>query len=272
MRFREKVVWITGASSGIGEALAYRVHDEGGLLTLSARREEELERVAARCRSREPMVLPLDVTSENDVAEATARVFERFGRIDILINNAGLTHRGPVVDTDQAVFRRVMDVNFFGPLLLTKAVLPSMIRRKSGHIVVVTSIAAKYSSSNRAGYNAAKHAAHGLFNALREEVVEHGIGVTLVAPGPVRTSISINALTTDGSRHGKMDAFLERGLAPETCASHILDAVHAGDDEVVIMAASRRRNVLYENLPSRRLYQYIHGCPPRSSVSRRLRT
>ena len=249
MRFRDSVVWITGASSGIGEEMAMQFHAEGAHVVLSARREDELSRVAGACGGPgETMIVPLDVTDGTTIDAAAADVIRRFGRIDILVNNAGLTQRGRIAETGLDVYRRIMDVNFFGPLMLTKAVLPSMLDRKSGQIVCVTSVAGKYGSPMRSGYNAAKHAAHGFFDSLREEVAAHGIDVTLIVPGTVRTNVSLNALRGDGSLYNKMDRFLESGMAPAECARRILDAVHRRRREVLIASGVARRNVWLKRL------------------------
>jgi len=245
MRFRNSVVWVTGASSGIGEATVRQFHAEGAHVVLSARRKDELERVAASCSGGgDTFVLPFDVTDETAVSEAVSAVLDRFGQVDILFNNAGITQRARVVDAGLDVYHRMMDVNFFGPLMLTKAVLPSMLAHESGHIVCTTSVAGKYGSPMRSGYNAAKHAAHGFFDSLREEVSGAGIGVTLIVPGAVRTNVSINALRGDGSRYDKMDPFLEDGMPPAVCARLILEAIHAGKREVLIADGVARRNVI----------------------------
>jgi dehydrogenase/reductase SDR family member 7 len=245
MRFRDSVVWVTGASSGIGEATARQFHAEGAHVVLSARRKDELDRVAASCSGGgDILILPFDVTDEAAVSEAARSVLERFGKVDILYNNAGITQRARVADADLEVYRTMMDVNFFGPLMLTKAVLPSMLERESGHIVCTTSVAGKYGSPMRSGYNAAKHAAHGFFDSLREEVSGAGIDVTLIVPGAVRTNVSINALRGDGSRYDKMDPFLENGMPPTDCARLILDAVNARKREVLIADGVARRNVI----------------------------
>ena len=245
MRFRDSVVWVTGASSGIGEAAARQFHAEGAHVVLSARRGKELERVAADCGDGgDVLVSPFDVTDEQAVSAAARTVLGRFGRVDILFNNAGITQRARVADACLDVYRTMMDVNFFGPLMLTKAVLPSMLEKGRGHIVCTTSVAGKYGSPMRSGYNAAKHAAHGFFDSLREEVSESGVAVTLIVPGAVRTNVSINALRGDGSRYDKMDPFLEDGMSPADCAKRILDAVNAGKREVLIADGVARRNVI----------------------------
>jgi dehydrogenase/reductase SDR family protein 7B len=254
MRFRDSVVWITGASSGIGEALAHAFFREGAIVVLSARREEELARVAAAISGGDVdsedriAVAPLDATDANAVDRTAAGVLARFGRVDVLVNNAGLTQRARLVDSSLDVYRRIMDVNYFGPLALTKAVLPSMIARGSGRIVAVSSVAGKYGSAMRSAYCGAKHAVHGLFDALREEIWGTGVGVTVALPGAVKTGISVNALTGDGTPYAKMDPFLENGMSPKDCAARILDAVHAGRDEVLIAEGVARRNVILKRL------------------------
>lgn len=245
MRFRDSVVWITGASSGIGEAAAPQFHAEGAHVVLSGRRTDALRNAAAACRGNgQTMVLPFDVADEAAIHGAVKEVLDRFGKVDILLNNAGVTQRARVADADLDVYRTMMDVNFFGPLMLTKAVLPSMLERGRGHIVCTTSVAGKYGSPMRSGYNAAKHAAHGFFDSLREEVSDAGIDVTLIVPGAVRTNVSINALRGDGSRYDKMDPFLADGMSPADCAKRILDAVHARKREVLIADGIARRNVI----------------------------
>lgn len=245
MRFRDSVVWVTGASSGIGEAVVRQLDAEGAQLVLSSREPDELDRVAAALAGDgDKLVLPFDVTDEGAVSRAAKTVLERFGRVDILFNNAGVTQRARVVDAELSVYRTMMEVNFFGPLMLTKAVLPSMLERGAGQIVCTTSVAGKYGSPMRSGYNAAKHAAHGFFDSLREEVSEAGIDVTLIVPGAVRTNVSINALRGDGSRYGKMDPFLEDGMSPEACARRVLDAIHRRKREVLIADGIAWRNVV----------------------------
>ena len=246
MRFDGKVVWVTGASSGIGEALAHAFHAEGARMVLSARREDELVRVRDACLAvpvpgaGDVMVLPMDLADAPSLAGKVAQVQERCGHIDILVNNAGITQRSLVADTAMEVYRTLFEVNFFGAIALTKLVLPSMIARRSGHMVVVTSVVGKYATPLRSGYAASKHALHGFFDALRAEVWPHDIAVTLVVPGGVRTNISINALRGDGSRHGRMDRFLEHGPAAKDCARAILDAVHRRREEMMFATGRAR--------------------------------
>ena len=207
MDFKNRRVWITGASSGIGEALAYSFHATGARLVLSARREEELKRVQETCGGEpDTRILPLDVSQAGELAGKAQQALAMFGGIDILVMNAGISQRSLTRDTDEAVYRRLMEVNFFGPETLTRAVLPSMLAKKSGHIVVISSIAGRFGVPLRSGYSATKFALHGFYEALRAEESRNGILVTIVCPGFIRTGISLSALSGDGSKHAKMGA------------------------------------------------------------------
>ncbi len=233
MPFEGKVVWITGASSGIGEALAYALATRGARLILSARRETKLEEVQAACAHPDRhVVLPLDLADTASLEAAARQALGLAGLVDVLINNGGVSQRALAVETQLAVDRRIMDVNYFGAVALTKAVLPSMLARGAGHLVVVTSVVGKFGSPWRSAYSASKHALHGFFDALRAEVHEAGIRVTLVCPGFVRTDVSVNALTGDGTPQGTMDAGQQSGLSVEVCAARILRAIERQKDEV----------------------------------------
>lgn len=234
MSFTNKIVWITGASSGIGEALAYAFSRHGARLILSARRETELQRVRAQCTNPEThLVLPLDLT-DFDATAATQYVLDHVGQIDILVNNGGISHRSTVAESSIDIDRRVMEVNYFSAVALTRAVLPGMLARKTGTIVTISSLSGKVSTPRRSAYAASKHALHGFFDALRGEVYRDGIRVLLVCPGYIRTNISLNALTADGTLHGKMDKTQARGMPPERLATRILQAIEKGKDEVMI--------------------------------------
>ena len=232
--FQDKIIWITGASSGIGEALAIALEQAGARLVLSARRQAELERVRNSFVAPEQhMILPLDL-ADFDAHAATGAVLERFGHIDVLINSGGVSQRSTVVDTALEVDRRIMEINYFGTVALTKAVLPHMLARKSGQIVAISSVVGKFSTPRRSAYSASKHALHGFFDALRAEVYSDGVGVLVVCPGYVRTNISLNALTGDGTKHGQMDRGQEKGLSAEECAAQITTAMQQRKDEIWI--------------------------------------
>jgi dehydrogenase/reductase SDR family member 7B len=233
--FAGRVVWITGASSGIGEALAYAFAAAGAQIILSSRNEDRLKEVASRCLNpNRHLVLPLDLCRPSGLETQVRTALDRFGRIDILVNNGGISQRSFASETSLDTVRRIMETNFFGTVALTGAVMPSMLKKGSGRIVVISSLVGKLGTPLRSGYAASKHALHGYFDSLRAEVQRKGIGVTIVCPGFIRTSISINALTADGSCHGIMDDAQDAGMPADICASRILQAVAASRDEICI--------------------------------------
>jgi len=234
--FNNKVVWITGASSGIGEAMALAFAKEGARLVLTARREDELRRVKEITGLPETsvLVLPMDVTQFDKAQGAAEQVISHFGRIDVMVHNAGVSQRSYVNDTALDVYQKLMNVNFFSTVALTKAVLPYMIRQKSGHFIVISSVAGKIGTIMRSGYNAAKHALHGFYDSLRAEGYSDNIKVTTVCPGYIRTNISLNAMDASGSKFGKMDSNQAKGIPAEECARRILDAVKKDKKEIYI--------------------------------------
>lgn len=230
------VFWITGASSGIGEATALAAARDGARLVLSARRKDELERVkkAAGLADENVLVLPLDMENQAEIQPAVDAVLRKFGRIDILFNNAGVSQRSSVLDTKFEVFERLMNLNYLSVVALTKAVLPVMIRQNSGHLLVTSSISGKLGSPMRAGYCGSKHALHGFFDALRSEVYDHNIRVLVVCPGYIKTDISMNAFSADGGKHGKMDENQNQGVSAEVCAEKILQGIQRNRNEIYI--------------------------------------
>lgn len=222
-----QAVWITGASSGIGEALAKAMAVEGAHLILSARRKEELERVADVCKTAAggrdcTTVLPLDVTDEASLPKAVEDAKSAVGRIDMLINNAGISQRSLAVDTDMDTYRKIMEVDVFGQIALTKAVLPVMLAQGQGHIAVTASVAGKIGVSYRTGYCAAKHAVVGFFDALRAEVAASGLSVSTIIPGYIQTNIATHALKGDGSSFGRTDKAIAGGMTADACARVVL--------------------------------------------------
>jgi short-subunit dehydrogenase len=253
MRFRDKIVWVTGASAGIGEAVAYAFGREGAKLVLSARREDELERVCANCAGGRDahLVLPLDLTRFDELPGKAQQALAHFGRVDILVNNGGVSQRSLAKDTAFEVDQALININYLGTVRLTKAVLPSMLERRAGHIVVVSSLVGHVGTPLRSAYAASKHALHGFFNSLRAEVWRENIKVTLVCPGYIRTDVSINAFAGDGSKFNQMDKNQERGMSPEECAARILDAVAREKEEVLIGGKEKRAVYLKRFWPSR---------------------
>jgi short-subunit dehydrogenase len=234
--FQNKVVWITGASSGIGEAIAMAFAKEGARLVLTARRKEELERVkiATGLPDSSVLVLPFDVTEFDKAEGAAAEIIARFQRIDIMVHNAGISQRSYIKDTDLDIYRKLMDVNFYSTVAITKAVLPYMIKQQSGHFIVISSVAGKIGTIMRSGYNASKHALQGFYDSLRAESYNDNIKVTTICPGYIRTNVSVNAINEKGEKFGKMDSNQEKGIAPEECARQILNAVKKDKKEIYI--------------------------------------
>lgn len=236
--FEGKIVWITGASSGIGEALAEAFAQEGALLILSARKVEQLEKVAERCRELNPAIRVwtqvLDLEQQSAMPEVVEAVLSKAGRVDILVNNAGLSQRSLVKDTHFDVDRKLIEVNLLGTIALSKALLPHFLERKEGHFVVISSLMGKFGGPWRSSYAAAKHGLHGFFESLRAEVWSEGIHVTLICPGFVRTAVSLNALTADGTPLQQMDEKTAAGLSPEKFARKALRAIRRRSEEVYI--------------------------------------
>jgi short-subunit dehydrogenase len=234
--FRNKIVWITGASSGIGEALALAFAEAGAKLVLSARRIDELNRVKTSLNLKEEdvLILPLDLENTSDADDLCRQVIAKFGRIDLLINNGGISQRSVTKETPLSIDRRIMEINFFGTVALTKSVLPHMLKQKRGHIIVMSSIAGKFGFYFRSAYSASKHALHGFFESLRMEIANDHVNVLIVCPGKIKTNISLNAISHDGGKHNKMDESTEQGLSAEECAKQILNAIKKNKEEVFI--------------------------------------
>ena len=237
---RDRVVWITGASGGIGEALALRAAARGAKLVLTARREAELQRVRATCpRPSGVAILPADLAALDDAEALAARAAGFFGAIDVLANNAGISQRTALVDTPADAYRRLFEVDFFAPVLLTKALVPGWIARGHGHVLTVSSVFGHMALARRTGYAAAKHALHGFFDSARIELEPLGVRVTLACPGYVRTDIAMNALGAGGRPHGVRDPDIDRGMDPLRCAERIWRAVEADRPEVTIARIER---------------------------------
>ena len=231
----KSVLWITGASSGIGEAVAKKYAKEGHHLILSARNVQELERVQRGCANPENIrILALDLTQSETFGEKVATALSFFGKVDTLLHNGGISQRSLIKETSLAVDRKLMEVNYFGTVALTKALLPHFLERKAGHFGVVTSLVGKFASPYRSSYAGAKHALHGFFDTLRAEHYADGIAVTLICPGFIRTQVSINAVTGDGSPLGQMDQAQDQGMTPEACAEQLFRAMQSKKEEVYI--------------------------------------
>ena len=230
-----KVIWITGASSGIGEALVYAYSNAGAKLIISSRNRDELYRVKSACKSPVNIhVLPVDLENTTMLADKAAEAIRIYGYIDILINSGGISQRSLALETQLQTEQRLMNVNFWGTVVLSKAVLPGMIAKGGGKIVCISSLVGKFGTRMRSAYSASKHALHGYFDSLRSEVFDKNIQITMVCPGFIKTNVSVNALTGNGTAQGTMDAGQASGMPAGECAKQIVRAIQQNKEEVYI--------------------------------------
>jgi len=237
MNFTNKVVWITGASSGIGKATALRFAKEKATLILTALEADLLQDVRSECLSAgAPNVttLPFDLSQIEELPSLADNALKAYGHIDIFYNNAGISMRGTTVETDMAVIRKVMDIDYFAPVILTKIILPTMIAQGGGQLAVTTSINGMFGFPLRCAYSSAKHALYGFYETIAAENYKDNIHVTIVTPGRVQTNISVNALEKNGQKHGKMDAGQAKGITPEKAADKIVRAIAKKKREVLV--------------------------------------
>ncbi len=229
-----KTIWITGASSGLGEAMAKALSQNGNRLILSARREDELRRVKASCNS-DPaniFIQVMDMREKTVMADICQTVINQVGVPDIVILNAGISNRSYIVDTQYDVFDRIMDVNFFGNVALSKALLPHLIKKRAGKFVVISSLSGKFASPGRGAYSSSKHALHGFFDTLRMEHYKDNIRVLLVCPGFVQTNVTKNSLTGSGKPQGKLDATTANGMTANEAANRIIKGIIKNKQEI----------------------------------------
>lgn len=236
MKFKGKIVWITGATSGIGEALAYEFATLGAKLILSSNQEDELLRVKTECLKISDFcdTYAFDLEKQSEIEETAKKVIQNNGKIDVLINNGGISQRSKIMETPLDVFHKIMNIDYFGAIILTKSVLPSMVENGGGHIMITTSIAGKFGFPLRSAYSSAKHALYGFFETLRAEHYNDNIKVTIACPGRVQTNISKHALTKEGKEHGKMDKGLANGITAEKCARIMRKAIQHNKKHVLI--------------------------------------
>lgn len=230
-----KVIWITGASSGIGEALVYAYNKAGAKLIISSRNRDELYRVKGACKNPVGIhVLPLDLEKTASLQDKAEEAIRIFGHIDILINSGGMSQRSLAMETGLETEQKLMNINFWGTVVLSKAVIAKMTTTGGGHVVCISSLVGKFGTRLRSAYSASKHALHGYFDSLRSEVYDKNINITLVCPGFIKTNVSINALTGDGSPQGTMDSAQDNGMPAGECARLIADAIKQKREEVYI--------------------------------------
>ncbi len=247
MRFQNKIIWVTGASSGLGEAMAKAFNAEGAILILSSRNKESLLRVQDTFTNKQAhsIVLPFDVQKYNDAETVFLKALSCFGRIDILINNAGISQRSLSKDTTFKDELRLLEVDLIGTIALTKASLPEIIKQK-GQIVVISSVMGKINTKYRTAYAAAKHGLVGYFESLRLELEEEGVNVCNIMPGFIATNITINAIgsTAEIAKNSQNNL----GLTAEAFATKALTAIHERKGSVYIGGAKERIGMLLKRL------------------------
>lgn len=229
-------VWITGAGSGIGKALCLQYASKSSTVILSGRNETSLHEVAEACRKlgAETVVLPLDLSKPEQLDQAVVQAKTLVNSIDILINNGGVSQRSFIADTPLSVDRQIFEVNYFGTIALTKAVLPWMVEQGGGTVCVISSISGLFGFPLRSAYSASKHAVVGFFETLGLEYIRQNIHTTIVFPGRILTDISMNAITKTGEAQNIMDAGIRKGMASELCAAKIVRAIHRKKRRVMI--------------------------------------
>ena len=232
---KDKVVWITGASSGIGEALVYRYHKAGARLIISSRNRDELFRVKTNCKGAINIhVLSLDLEQTASLPQKASEAMRIFGKIDILINCGGISQRSLALETIAEAEEKIMRINFWGTVTLSKAVIPAMIQNGGGQVVCISSLVGKFGTRFRSAYAASKHALHGYFDSLRSEIYDKNISITMICPGFIKTNVSLNALAGDGKAQNTMDDSIEKGMPAAECAEKIFNAVRDKKEEVYI--------------------------------------
>ncbi|MBK9333770.1 MAG: SDR family oxidoreductase [Ignavibacteria bacterium] len=260
-KYENKIIWITGASSGIGEQIACRLSDLGAKLILSSRNENQLLKVAGKCNSRIPVkILQLDLSDEKSLQGKFREASELFGSIDCLFNIAGVSHRDFALNTNLEIDRRIMQINYFSTIELTKLIIPGMIKQGGGHIVATSSLSGKYGVPLLSAYAASKHALHGFFDSLRGEIKDDRIKITIIIPGFVKTKITENALTGDGMKYGKGLEIHDKGISAYICADKILYAV-ANDKEEVFIGGREKITIFMNRIFPRTFAGVIRNHP-----------
>lgn len=257
MDFIGKTIWITGASSGIGKAVAIELSVNSTHLILSGRKEEALNKVATICQENgsSVKVVPFDLSDEKSIEQAAKSVLDAETKVDCLFHFGGISQRSFVSETPLFVDRKIFEVNFFGTIALTKAVLPSMIKNGGGQIAVTSSIVGKFGFPYRSSYSASKHALHGFFESLRAENIKNNIRVSIIIPGRIKTNISVNAIDKEGNNHSKMDEGQDYGKSVDATAKVICKKLQREKKEILVGGKELLMVYIRRFLPS--LYYYL---------------
>ena len=257
-KFKKLTIWITGASSGLGEALAVEFARRGARIILSGRNREQLEAVKERCKnSKKHHVIPFDICNETETQEAYCLLKAQAGQIDWLINNAGVSQRSLIMETSAEVERQIMEIDYFAQTRLTRLALPDMIAQGGGKVVMVSSVAGLIGTQYRGAYSAAKAAIHLWANSLRAELHDQGIQVATVFPGFIQTNVSINALTGDGKPQGTMDAATDQGISARDFAKRVAKALSKGQEYIVVAGRKEKLALMMNKLSPAKLYKLV---------------
>lgn len=250
MSFSEKTAWVIGASSGIGAEICKQLAQKGAIVILSARNESNLTSVKSSLMNPEKhIIFPLDLEHTEDIVLRTAALILEVGEVHFLFNNGGLSQRATAYETEMAIDRKIMEINYFGNIAIAKAILPYMRKQNGGNIIVISSIAGKFGFFLRSAYSASKHALHGFYESLRLEEEINNIQINIICPGKINTDISKNALTQSGEKHGKMDHNQASGMPVEGCVQKILSAVVKNKYESIIGGREIKAVILKRFLP-----------------------
>ena len=236
MNLSNKVIWITGASSGIGEATVYALAKENCKLVISARRIEELNRVRSNTSLSDEniLVLPIDLEQHQNAKNWTKKVTDKFNRIDILINNGGISQEGFALNTSTEVEQKIMNINYFGNVALSKAVAPIMQQQQGGKIAIITSIAGKFGQAGMSSYAASKHALYGFYDSFRLELKKDNVSILLVSPGFINTNVTLNAITGDGNTFNKNSPAQENGMKADVFAEKFIRTLKSNSNHKYI--------------------------------------
>lgn len=257
-KFKDLTIWITGASSGIGEALSVEFAKRGATIILSGRNSERLEAVKKRCKhSDKHIVVPFDISDADQAKNAYQAAKAQAGKIDWLINNAGISQRSLIMETTEEVERQLMEIDYFAQTRFTRLVLPDMITQGHGKVVMVSSIAGLIGTQYRGGYGAAKAAIHMWADSLRAELHDQGIEVANIFPGFIQTNVSINALTGDGTAQGTMDDATNKGLTAKAFAKQVSKALIKGEEYIVVAGQKEKLAMRINRVSPPKLYKLI---------------
>jgi dehydrogenase/reductase SDR family member 7B len=262
-----KTAWITGASSGLGEAMARLFLQAGGNCVLSGRNIDALENVAGEAPER-ALILPFDTSDYDALPDLAKQACAFRGGIDVLVNNAGISQRSLAADTDFAVYRQMIDIDLLAPIALSQAMLPYMMARKTGQYIMISSVAGKIGVPMRTAYCAAKHGLIGYGDALRSEVSAYGIKVLNVAPGSVKTNISRNALSADGSKRGSSDSAIEQGMDPMDVAKTIWETAATNKRELIIAEGMEAQLVIQRGSDPEKLFDMVDAMVAKGYVEK----